>query len=158
MTAQPYAYRDDPAVPAFPDDKPIVIFDGYCGLCSRIAQFVLLRDKAGLHRLLPAQTTLGTAIYRHFSLDATNYETFIVLKDGRAYFASDAGLELFRGLGPPWSLLGLTGIVPRPIRDAVYFWIARNRMRFFGRTTACYLPRPEHRDRFLTGEPERTTT
>ena len=30
----PYSYRHDPAVPPFADDKPIIIFDGYCSLCS----------------------------------------------------------------------------------------------------------------------------
>lgn len=136
-------------MPAFPDDKPIVIFDGFCGLCSRVAQAVLTYDTRGVHRLLAAQTTLGTAIYRHFGLDPDDYETFIVLKDGRAFFASDAALELFRGLGQPWASLAILKIVPRPIRDWCYFWIAHNRMRFFGRTEACYLPAPEHRDRFL---------
>ena len=144
-----YSWRDDPAVPAFPDDKPLVIFDGYCGLCSRTAQFILRHDRAGVFRLLPAQTALGTAIYRHFGLDPVDYETFVVLKDGRAYFASEASLEIFRTLGPPWSLMSLARVVPLPIRDAVYFWIARNRMRVFGRTESCYLPAPEYRNRFL---------
>ena len=35
----PYSYRDDPAVPAFPDDKPVIVFDGYCAMCSGSAQF-----------------------------------------------------------------------------------------------------------------------
>jgi hypothetical protein len=30
----PYSYRCDSAVPSFPDDRPIIIFDGYCALCS----------------------------------------------------------------------------------------------------------------------------
>jgi hypothetical protein len=27
-----YSYRADAAVPAFPDDKPIIVFDGKCVL------------------------------------------------------------------------------------------------------------------------------
>ncbi len=150
--AAPYSWRDDPSVPAFTDDHPLVIFDGYCGLCSRIAQFILRHDRAGTFRLLPAQTALGAAIYRHFELDAEDYETFILLKDGKGHFASDAGLELFRSLGLPWSALWLTRFVPRSVRDGIYFWIARNRMRVFGRSEICYLPAPEHRNRFLSGE------
>ncbi len=157
-TGATYSWRGDPAVPAFPDDKPLVIFDGYCGLCSRTAQFILRHDRAGTFRLLPAQTALGTAIYRHFGLDPVDYETLIVLKEGRAHFASEASLEVFRALGPPWSLMSLTRIVPRPIRDAVYFWIARNRMRVFGRTESCYRPAPEHESRFLGAETQRETT
>jgi predicted DCC family thiol-disulfide oxidoreductase YuxK len=143
------SWRADPTIPAFADDKPLVIFDGHCGLCSRTAQFILRHDHEGVFRLLAAQTALGTAIYRHLGLNAEDYETFIVLKDGRAYFASEASLELFRALGPPWSLLWLARFVPRIARDGMYFWIARNRMRVFGRSETCYLPAPEHRSRFL---------
>lgn len=152
-----YSWRSDKAIPAFPDDRPVVIFDGFCGLCSRVAQFILKHDRRKALRLLPAQTALGTALYRHFGLDADNYETFIMLKDGRGYSASDAGLEVLRALGVPWSLGLAAKIVPRPLRDAVYFWIARNRMRFFGRTEACYLPAPEHRDRFISTATTETT-
>lgn len=38
---EPYSYRGDPAVPPFPDDRPIIIFDGKCVLCSRFAQFIM---------------------------------------------------------------------------------------------------------------------
>ena len=37
-TRKAYSYRHDPAVPKFSDDRPIIIFDGYCALCSGWAQ------------------------------------------------------------------------------------------------------------------------
>ena len=40
-----YGYRADPNVPLFPDDKPIIVFDGKCVLCSRRARFVMRRDR-----------------------------------------------------------------------------------------------------------------
>ena len=43
--ARPYSYRDDPAVPKFPDERPIIIFDGYCAMCSGFARFVLRHDR-----------------------------------------------------------------------------------------------------------------
>ena len=65
----PYSYRGDPAVPAFPDDRPIIIFDGYCALCSGWARFVLRHDPRGVYRLLPAQSPLGHALYVHYGLN-----------------------------------------------------------------------------------------
>ena len=65
----PYSYRDDPAVPTFPDDQPIVVFDGYCALCSGWAQFILRHDERRIFRLLPAETPLGRALYLHYGLD-----------------------------------------------------------------------------------------
>ena len=32
-----YSYRDDPAVPSFPDDRPLVLFDGDCASVCPIA-------------------------------------------------------------------------------------------------------------------------
>ncbi len=146
------SYRLDPAVPDFPDDKPLMIFDGFCGLCSRSVQFVLRHDKAGQFRFLAAQTGLGTAIYRHFGLDADDYSTFILLADGKAWYVSDAAIEVARRLTWPWSMAPLLKVVPPALRDQLYGLVARNRMRFFGRTEACYLPAPAERDRFLVGD------
>jgi predicted DCC family thiol-disulfide oxidoreductase YuxK len=78
----PYSYRADPAVPAFPDDKALVVFDGVCVLCSGFAKFILKRDKAFAIRLATAQSSLGQALYRHYGLDANEFESSLVLADG----------------------------------------------------------------------------
>jgi len=65
----PYSYRADPAVPSFRDDGPIIIFDGYCALCSGWAGFVLRHDRTARYRLLSAQSPLGHALYVHYGLD-----------------------------------------------------------------------------------------
>lgn len=132
-------------------DGPLMVFDGYCGLCSRAVQFVLRHDRNAVFRYVPAQTPLGTAIYQQYGLDAQNYETFILVCAGRGYFASDAAIELARRLPFPWSLGVALGILPKRWRDGLYFLVARNRMRLFGRSVACYLPSPENRSRFLSG-------
>lgn len=106
---EPFSYRRDPAVPEFADDRPIIIFDGYCVLCSRWANFVLRQDRAATFRLLPAQSALASALYVHFGLDPENYETNILVADGRAWVkklllvvrrSSFFGLPLPPGLAP----------------------------------------------------------
>jgi predicted DCC family thiol-disulfide oxidoreductase YuxK len=79
-----YSYRRDPAVPPFPDDRPIIIFDGYCALCSGWAQLVLRHDRTARYRLLRAQSPLGYALYVHYGLDPQDYETNILIEDGAA--------------------------------------------------------------------------
>jgi predicted DCC family thiol-disulfide oxidoreductase YuxK len=145
-----YAYRTDPAVPRFADERPVVVFDGKCALCSSFAQFILKKDRDWRFRLLPAQTELGTALYRHFGLDPVDYQTHVLLLDGKAYPRSDATLRILAGLGSPWRLLATAGqLVPLPLRDAVYDIIARNRLRWFGARAQCYRPEPSQADRFL---------
>jgi len=145
----PYSYRDDPAVPHFADDKPVIIFDGLCALCSGSAVFVLRHDAAGRFRLLAAQSPLGEALYRHYGLSPVDYETMILIQDGAASLKSEAAIEIARGLGLPWSLAATFRIVPRGLRDRLYMWVARNRFRWFGARTSCYRPDPKFAGRFL---------
>lgn len=83
-------------------------------------------------------------------LEAQGRPDSIVLVDqDGVHFRSDAAIRIAKGLGPPWSVLGLLVVVPRPIRDATYDFVARNRYKWFGRQDSCSLPAPELADRFL---------
>ena len=75
-------------------------------------------------------------------------KTYLVIADGVALTKSDAGLALLGQMKPPWRWLNLLRIVPRPVRDAVYDLVARNRYRWFGMTETCLVPSSELRDRF----------
>jgi len=145
----PYGYRDDPEVPAFPDDRPIIVFDGYCALCSGWAQFVLRHDARGVYGLLAAQTPLGRALYVHYGLDPQDYETNILIADGVATFKSEACIRMAEGLGLPWSLAAGFRALPLSWRDRLYAILARNRLRVFGRRATCYVPDHRYADRFL---------
>ena len=151
MQRAPYEYRADPAVPPFADDRPIIIFDGKCVLCSAFARFVLRTDRAGRFRLLAAQSPLGTALYKHLGLDPVSYQTYVLLEDGKAFLRSQAALRIFAGLGAPWPVLATVGqLVPLPWRDGVYDFIARHRLQWFGVRENCYLPAPSEADRFIS--------
>jgi predicted DCC family thiol-disulfide oxidoreductase YuxK len=51
-------------VPRFADDRPVIVFDGKCVVCSSFAQFILQKDRRARFRLLAAQTALGNASIR----------------------------------------------------------------------------------------------
>ena len=145
-----YSYRADPAVPPFPDDRPILIFDGKCVLCSGFAQFILRHDRRRVFRFTAAQTPLGAALYRHFGLAEVNYETNVLLEDGQAWLKSESAIRVFERLGFPWSLVSAGRLLPRRVRDRLYEYIARNRLRWFGSHAVCWLPDPSQADRFLS--------
>jgi predicted DCC family thiol-disulfide oxidoreductase YuxK len=145
----PYGYRNDAQVPAFPDDHPIIVFDGHCAMCSRFARFILRHDRRAVFRLMAAQSPVGQALYRHLGLDPTNFDTYVLLQDGRAWFKSQGTARIFRLLGMPWSALALLRLFPSGLLDRGYDVIARNRMRWFGRNQQCFLPDPAQRDRFI---------
>jgi len=150
ITREAYSYRTDPAVPPFPDEHPIIIFDGYCALCSGWANFVLRHDPRGIFRLLCAQSAIGHALYVHYGIDPQiDYETNILIADGRAWFRSESSIRMLEGLGWPWKLAAAFRILPAFVRDPMYDFIARNRLRFFGKRETCYLPQQQYADRFL---------
>lgn len=149
MSPEPFSWRADPQVPAFPDEHPLIVFDGDCVMCSANARFVLGRDRNGRFRLTTAQSPLGAALYRHFGLRADEEGTILVLDRGRVLTESEAAIAIPAGLGWPWRIVAALRVVPRPLRDSVYRWVARNRFRWFGRRRTCWVPAPADSDRIV---------
>lgn len=130
-------------------DRPIIVFDAMCVLCSANAQFVLNNDRQARYLLASMQGPVGSEIYRKFGIDPTAPDTIVVVTGGRALRDSDAVLSIYHGLGWPWRIVSVFGIVPRFLRDPIYRFVARNRYRIFGRREACWLPSPEQAARVL---------
>ena len=131
------------------DDAAIVVFDGVCLLCSRWVRFILRHDRAGLYRFAAMQSERGRALLAAHGLDPDDPNSLLLLRNGKAWTDSDAILHVLAGFGGAWrAMLGLRAI-PRLLRDPAYRWLARNRYRWFGRSDACWLPAPEHAQRFL---------
>jgi predicted DCC family thiol-disulfide oxidoreductase YuxK len=145
----PYSYRADPAVPAFPDDKALIVFDGVCVLCSALARFVLKRDRRFAFRMTTAQSPVGQALFRHFGLDTETLETNLVLIDGTPHAKLDTLAVVGSRLRGGWRLLSVLRLIPRPLGDWLYDCIARNRYRLFGRQQYCMVPEPQWRERFI---------
>ena len=64
--------------------------------------------------------------------------------------SSTAALRIFSYLDGWERHLQLLTVVPRPIRDSVYHFIAKYRYKWFGRSEQCMIPTLELRERFLT--------
>ena len=134
------------------DLGPVVLYDGECGFCATNVQFVLRHDHARRLKFAPLQGRFAAAARdRHPPL--RTLESMVWLErspDGRERLLvrSDAALKLAAYLGGVWRLALVGRFVPRPIRDAVYDFIARHRHTAFG-APACLVPTPEERARFL---------
>ncbi len=130
---------------------PVLLFDGACTLCNRSVDFLHRREPRGDVRVASLQSRIGRALLVEAGMPP-DYLASIVLIDGDAVFEqSTAALRVARRLRFPWPLLTLLLVVPAPLRDVVYAWIARNRTRWFG-TQPCRMPDEAMRARFF--EPE----
>lgn len=132
-----------------PTSEPVVIFDGYCHLCDGTVRFLLRRDHRRRLRFAASQSPAGAALLARFPHRSDADDTLFLVEGDRLYERSTAALRIARHLGFPWRALTLLLAVPRPLRDAVYRFVARRRYRWFGRRDTCRLPTPDERARFL---------
>ncbi len=134
-------------------DHAIVLFDGVCNLCNTSVNFIIDHDPDGYFKFAPLQSDIGQRLLRRCGVEGDGLDSIVLIEGERAYHRSAAALRIARRLRGVWSWLYGLLIVPRPIRDRVYDWVARHRYRWFGRTDQCRIPTPELRRRFLDYTP-----
>jgi predicted DCC family thiol-disulfide oxidoreductase YuxK len=131
----------------WPDDD-MILYDGVCVFCSRWVRFVIARDREKRFRFTPIQSAYGTRLAQAFGIDPDDPDTNAVVHGGQVHLKSDAALTVLSNL-PGWSWTRALFAVPKPLRDAVYGLVARNRYRIFGRYDVCFVPDAELRKRVL---------
>lgn len=131
---------------------PVVLFDGVCNLCNRSVAYIIRHDPRGRFRLASLQSAVGRALVAEHGLDPDALDTVVLIERGKLYRKSDAALRIARRLRGPSRFWWTARFVPRPLRDAAYGWVARNRYRWFGKRDECMVPGPGVRERFLDFE------
>ena len=131
--------------------NPILLYDGVCGLCSRLVQFVLKRDSSRHLRFASLQSDFASRILQRLGLDANDLDTVYLVEPGERLTArSDAVISVLRKLGGFWSAVAiLLRALPKSLRDWGYDMIAHSRYRIFGKHDSCPLPEERYRDQFL---------
>jgi predicted DCC family thiol-disulfide oxidoreductase YuxK len=147
------------SMPSQPETHPVLLYDGVCGFCNRLVQFVLKRDRT-IFRFASLQSGLAKRVLARHEVNAADLNAaYVVLgydpdqADGAAetvLAGPDAVLFVARQLGGIWRLgAAMLGVLPHGIRAWAYGIFARYRYRVFGKYDACPLPSEETRARFL---------
>ena len=129
--------------------NPVILFDGVCNLCNGSVQFVIRHDANKIFRFASLQSNEAARLLKEFNFSETNWDSFILIENGKLFTRSTAALRVTRHLSAPYSLLYAAIIVPAFIRNWVYDVIARNRYRWFGKKSQCMMPTEELKSRFL---------
>lgn len=122
----------------------IVLFDGTCNLCNASVQFIIRHDAQGRFQFASLQSPTGQRLSGPDAPDSIVY-----LRDSTKFTQSTAALYIAKDLSGFVRLAFLCILIPRPLRDQLYDFVARHRYRWFGQRDACMMPTPEIRDRFL---------
>jgi predicted DCC family thiol-disulfide oxidoreductase YuxK len=131
----------------WPDDD-VILYDGVCVFCSRWIRFVAIRDTEQRFRFTAIQSVYGTRLAQAVGIDPDDPDTNAVIHGGVAHFKSDAALTVLSNL-PGWGWVRVLRVVPKPLRDAIYNLVARNRYQIFGKYEACFVPDAGFRERVM---------
>ncbi|NIP30778.1 MAG: DUF393 domain-containing protein [Candidatus Dadabacteria bacterium] len=129
-------------------DRPIIFFDGVCGLCNRFVNIILDADKKGTFYFSPLQGKTA----KHFItfLNSNNLKwSMLYVDESGIHDESTATLKILQKLGGVWGILGLLIYIPNFIRNPVYRLIARYRYRWFGKWDSCRVPSQQEKENFL---------
>ena len=137
-----------------PAPTVIVLYDGVCGLCNRLTQFILQRDRHDRFRFASLQSDFATNLLKRHGIDPLDLDTVhLVVDQGepseKVLSRSDAIIHALTQLGGFWAIFSLGKILPTPIRDALYKVVATNRYRFFGKYDVCLMPEERFEHKFL---------
>jgi len=130
-------------------DAPIVLFDGVCNFCNGSVNLILKSDRKRVFRFAAMQSRAGQEILSKYGLPLADFDSMVLVENGKAYTKSSAVLRIVRRMGGLWPVLYPAIFLPRALRDAGYNLIARNRYRWFGKRDVCMVPTNDMKERFL---------
>jgi predicted DCC family thiol-disulfide oxidoreductase YuxK len=133
--------------------KHLVLYDGDCGLCSRLVRFVVRHDPEGRFAFASLQGEAGRAALARLGRHDPGLDTALVVADRhtgpRLLDRSRAALFVLSHLPLPWRWLGAARVLPVTVLDRLYDLVARHRHRARGRNRGCPVPTPAEKSRYL---------
>ena len=128
--------------------KPIVLYDGECGLCHRSVKFLIKRDRGQLY-YAPLQGETAASLKKQHPEIPETMESVVLVDDGRVHLRSKAFLYVARYLTRPWRWAYYLRWLPAFLLDLGYRVIARIRYRVWGKYDACQRPSVEQQAQLL---------
>lgn len=130
-------------------DHPVILFDGVCNFCNGTVNFLIKQDKQKVFRFAALQSAAGQQVLKKHQLPTKDFDSFILIDNGKPYKSSTAALRLYNKLPWYWKWTQIFWLVPKGVRDGIYRTIAKNRYKWFGKKEQCMIPTPEVKSRFL---------
>ena len=131
-------------------EKPLLLFDGYCNLCSGSVVFIIKREKRDTFRFASLQSKFAQELLSKLNSDGNIPDSIVLVEADEMHYKSKAALKVARRLKFPWPLFYIFIVIPPFIRDWMYDFIAKRRYRWFGKKQQCFLPQKDVQHKFLS--------
>ena len=135
--------------------RPVLLYDGECGLCNRLVRRLLRSDRAGRLSYAPLQSAPAQEYLRAQGLPTKDFDSLVFVMDWDypliypPLLRTDGALAALHEVGGGWRVVAWLRIVPAVLRDPFYKLVARTRYALFGAYRPSPLPVPEWERRFL---------
>lgn len=127
----------------------VILFDGVCNLCNGFVQFIIKNDKKNKFKFCSLQSKEGRKIIDQGDDNIKNIDSVLLFTENKIYHKSTAVLKISKSLGFPYNLILASRIIPTKLRDSIYDYIAKNRYKWFGKKTSCWIPSDNLKKKFL---------
>ena len=131
----------------------LVLYDGECGVCSRLVRWLLAADRQGVLCFAPLQGATAEELRRRRPDLPADLDSIIYVDRSSGVeevsWRSEAVFRLCRLLGGPWKAVAALGRLPRSLTDAAYAAFARRRHLVGSSDAVCALPTATETSRFL---------
>ena len=120
-------------------DRDVLLLDGDCGLCHRLARFMDPKLAPGIDiAYRPIESEEAQNLIATFPKWQQQSDTVYLFRDGRSYVRSAAVIRCLLYMIWCWMMWFLIlWIIPLPIRDMVYRFVAEYRHRIFKKPEVC---------------------
>jgi predicted DCC family thiol-disulfide oxidoreductase YuxK len=122
-----------------PAERPVVIFDDMCMLCTSALRYMIKHDKYAVLRYSGLSKS-PSVVSEISGREILKGESILLIDGSKVYERSDAFIRIMQHLGGVHILFGIMRIIPRFIRDFIYILIARRRYAWWGMRDECYIP------------------
>lgn len=121
----------------------LIFYDGTCGMCHNVVNFVLKQDKKKLFRFAPLQGETAKKLLKEIP-----QETLVLLDNHYPLIRGKGMFRILWLLGGFWSIPGSLFFLPPLLYDWAYRWVAKHRFQWFS-SSDCLIPTDADRNRFL---------
>lgn len=130
------------------DNMNVVLFDGYCGVCSTAVQVLMKMDPEKKLRFASLQSEYAKKNVLN-KIVGEQPDSIIFYSHSRLFVKSDAIFNILKVLGGSLKFFLIFSLFPLFLTDAIYDFIARNRYKIISKKENCYLPTESEKELFI---------